>query len=106
MTTTANAKTIKIIEPHNETGWITAVIQGRWVQAKVYDLPSTFGVRNGRVSKLAIGKTDKWDCELRFFDQMAYNYDRGLDFHNKDELPPDVLDAIVAELEMLPKRCA
>ena len=95
---------MQILEPHDEHNWITAVIQGRWVQAKVYDIPSTFGVGHGRVSKLAIGKTDKRDPERRFFDQMAYNYDRGLDFHNVDELPPVLLAAIVEELEALPNR--
>lgn len=51
---------MKIIKPHNQTGWITAIIEDHWVQAKVYDSPSTFGVNNGRVSKIAIGKTDNW----------------------------------------------
>lgn len=90
---------MKILEPHNEYGWITAIIEGRWVQAKVYNEPSTYGIYNGRVSKLAIGKTDKRDERKNFFDQMAYNYDRGLDFNR---IPKKLLDKIVAELEKLP----
>lgn len=89
-----------ILEPHDESGWITAVIAGRWVQAKVYDEPSTYGVFNGRVSKLAIGKTDTRNPYSNFFEQLDYNYDRGLDF---DKLPEGVLAKVVAELEALPK---
>ncbi len=90
-----------IIKPHDYTGWITAIIQGRWVQAKVYDEPSTFGINNGRVSKLAVGKTRTRDSSRDFFDQMCYNYDRGLDF---DRSSPGLINKIVAELEKLPLR--
>jgi len=91
---------MKIIKPHDVYGWITAEVCGRWVQAKVYDTPSTFGINGGRVSKLVISKTAKHDGRRNFFDQMTYNYDRGLDF---DNLPKGLLDKIVAELETLPK---
>jgi len=90
---------MQIITPHKSTGWITVVISGRWAQAKVYDNPSTFGINNGRVSKLCIGKTEIRDNNSNFFDQMDYNYDRRLDF---DNLPEGVLTRIVAELEKLP----
>ena len=90
---------MKILEAYDRVGWITAEINGRWVQAKVYDEPSTCGINNGRVSKLAIGKTATRDANKPFFDQMAYNYDRGLDF---DKLPVGVLNDILAELETLP----
>lgn len=82
----------------DKDGWVTAVICGRWCQAKVYDLPSTFGINNGRVSKLSIGKTNRRICNENFFDQMAFHYDRGLDF---DDLEDGVLDSIVEELESL-----
>ena len=91
---------MKVLSKHSSTGWITAIIEGRWVQAKVYDEPSTFGINNGRVSKLAVGKTDKRDHMSNFFDQMDFNYDRGLDF---DSLPKGLLYKIVDELEALPK---
>ena len=87
-----------IIKPRSMAGWITAVIDGRWVQAKVYDEPSTFGIKNGRVSKCVIGKTATRNENKDFFEQMDYNYDRGLDY---DNLPPGVLDRVVAELEAL-----
>lgn len=94
---------MQIIEPHNDTGWITAVIEGRWVCAKVYDEPSVYGINEGRVSKLSIAKTDTRDPTRNFFDQMDYNYDRGLDFKRRT-LPVAVLRKIVASLEALPKQ--
>lgn len=90
---------MKIIKKHDETRWITAIIDGRYVQAQVFDEPSSYGINDGRVSKLTIGKTSKRDPNRNYFDQMAYNYDRGLDF---DNLPDGVLDKVVAELEALP----
>ena len=91
---------IQILEPHSQTGWITAIIEGRWVLAKVYDEPSTYGINNGRVSKLAISKTDKRDPTKAYFPQICFNYDRGLDF---DNAPAGLVDKVVAELEKLPK---
>lgn len=95
---------MKILEPHDRTGWITCVIDGHWVQAKVYDNPSTFGVGGfGRVSKLAILHNSSQDTTRNFFDQCCYNYDRGLDF---DKAPPGLVSKVVAELEKLPKVCS
>lgn len=94
---------MQILEAHDQSGWITAIIEGRWVQAKVYDEPSMYGINEGRVSKLSIGKTDTCDPTRNFFDQMDYNYDRGLDFKRRT-LPVAVLRKIVASLEALPKR--
>lgn len=76
--------------------WITAVVDGRWVQAKVYNEPSEYGVYEGRVSKLCIGKSDTRREDQPFFDQMAYNYDRDLDFC---DLPESVVRSIVNQLE-------
>jgi hypothetical protein len=96
------ACTMKVLKPHDPNGWITAVIKDRWVQAKVYDTGSINGINNGRVSKLCIGKTDQRDPNKNFFDQMDFNYDRGLDFSN---LSDDFIEEIVNELEKLPKLC-
>lgn len=93
---------MQVIDPHSKDLWITAIINGRWVQAKVYDEPSTYGINNGRVSKCFIGKTDTRDPNPNadFFSQMDFSYDRGLDFNN---LPDEILDSIISELEKLPK---
>ena len=84
-------------------GWITAIIDNRWCQGKVYDEPSTYGINNGRVSKLAIAKEGVAalgaHTGLDFFENLDFNYDRGLDFDNLGE---GTLDSIVAQLEALP----
>lgn len=91
---------MKILQAHDQTGWVTALIEGRWVQAKVYDEPSDYGINGGRVSKLVISKTATRNPNKVFFDQMCFNYDRGLDF---DEAPEGMVEKVVAALETLPK---
>lgn len=85
-------------------GWITAIIENRWCQAKVYDESSSYGINNGRVSKLAVAKEGiaalGAGTGLPYFDNLDFNYDRGLDF---DNLKDGVLDRIVNQLEALPK---
>jgi len=88
-----------IIDEHDKHGWITCYVAGRWVQAKVFSEGSTYGINNGRVSKLSISKNNKRDAGKPFHPQMDYNYDRGLEF---DNLPDGMLDKIVQELEALP----
>lgn len=96
---------MKILDDDRATsGWITAIIDGRWCQAKVYDEPSVYGINNGRVSKLAVAKKGITSLGastgLNFFENIDYNYDRGIDF---DNLEDGVLDRIVAKFEALPK---
>lgn len=91
---------MKILENDKNTGWVTAIIEDRWVMAKVYDEPSDFGINCGRVSKLTIGKTNSRNANKNFFDQMCYNYDRGLDF---DDTPKGLVEKIVSSLETLEK---
>ena len=74
--------------------WLTAVINGHWVQAKLYKDPSSYGVNDGRVSKLSIGKADYRINNKNFFDQMCYHYDRGLDFDKSDKYGVDVDDIV------------
>lgn len=93
----------RVINEHSYAGWITLVVEGRLVEAKVYDEPSIFGVNDGRVSKIAIGKTDSRDYNADYFDQMSYNYDRGLDFHDLETLSEEKLSAILEILENLPQ---
>lgn len=98
---------MEILKAHDQSGWITARINGRWCQAKVYDEPSTYGINGGRVSKLCIAKDGVAELGvhtgLNFFDNIDFNYDRGLDF---DNLPDGVLPAVIAALETLPKKHA
>lgn len=90
-----------ILEPHDiDTNWITAIIEDRYVVAKVFDEPSTYGINGGRISKLAILKTSTRDCSADWVSQVDYNYDRGLDFSN---ISNELLFKIIDELESLPK---
>lgn len=63
---------------------------------------STFGFNNGRVSKLAIGKTYQIFRDRNFFDQVCFHYDRGFDFCNENELSADLFASIINVLENLP----
>jgi hypothetical protein len=73
-------------EAEGSGDWVTAVICDRWVQAKVFNLESTYGVYNGRVSKIAIAKQGVSglgsETGLDFFENVDFNWDRGLDFCN------------------------
>lgn len=91
---------MKIIEAHDNTRWITAIICGRWVQAKVYDEPSIHGINDGRISKLIVGKSDQCKLYQNFHNQMCFSYDRGISF---DNAPDGLINSIVYELEQLPK---
>jgi hypothetical protein len=96
-----DTKEFKILKPHDEYGWVTALICGRWVQAKVFDRPSSFGINSGRISKLVISKTDSYNSNRDFLSQMDFNYDRGLDFN---KINNGLLETIILTLESLPKR--
>ena len=84
-------------------GWVTAVIHGRWVQAKVYDEPSHYGVRECRVSKLGIAIDANAPKAGAYDDSIVYSFDRGLDFHHVDKLPADLLGKILDALNAMPK---
>lgn len=90
-----------IDDDRKDSGYITAIIEGKWVRAKVYDEPSTYGVNNCRVSKIAISKTASRDKNKPFNEQMAYHYDRGLDFDKLKNKP--LLIKILNVLNNLPK---
>ena len=62
-----------------DTNWVTGIYKDKWFQAKVFATPSTFGIKNGRVSKLCISTSDKW----MGMDHMLFNYDRGMDINHK-----------------------
>jgi len=71
-------------------------------QAKVYDEKSSFGINNGRVSKLMVWKNDlgRKDSDR---DTIA-NYERGWDIQPKDRLSKKVLKRIIDGLEDTPKQ--
>lgn len=95
------SKTIQIVmkDSRHIDNIIICVIAGRYIQAKVYDKPSKYGINKGRVSKLTISKNMMIDSERSIIEQTDYIYDREV-LHNSlvDE---DVL-VVVEALEKLP----
>lgn len=62
----------------SDGNWVTGLVDGHWFQAKVFANPSEYGIKDGRVSKLVISKTNVWPGFYR--EKLLFNYDRGLDF--------------------------
>ncbi|GIC82308.1 hypothetical protein FMO003_25890 [Moritella sp. F3] len=91
---------MEIIEPHDESLWITAIIEGRWVNALVLNSPGIDCINNGRVSQCTVAKKRFRDWSKSYRDEMGYCYNRGLNF---DDLPKGLLDGIIGRLETLPQ---
>ena len=64
----------------------TGTIDGCEFQAKVYDLPSNFGINEGRVSKLLLRSTDGSPFAA---------YDRGWDILPRTQEQLDMLQAVL-----------
>lgn len=62
--------------------WVEGVVDGHWFQAKVFTEPSEYGINDGRISKLCVSKSDKW--EGFYPSKILFNYDRGLDLGRPD----------------------
>lgn len=69
-----------------KNGWVSGKYFDLEFEAKIYDEPSTYGINEGRISKLAIRKDGK----------EIYAYDRGLDHSEMDDL--EILE-FITELE-------
>lgn len=87
-----SAREIKITEPWADNGWITGKIGQFVFTAKVFGLPSKFGIDGGRVSKLEIKKGTT----------PVVNYDRGWDIEPESDEAREILRAVVEYLETLP----
>ena len=84
------------------SNWIDGNIDGFRFQALVFDEPSTYGINNGRISKLTI-----WDEIQRFlkkdiFKASIVNYDRGWDIQPLNVNDKETLRATIEYLENLP----
>lgn len=86
------ARKIKITKPWADNGWITGKIGQFVFTAKVFGLPSKFGIDGGRVSKLEIKKGTT----------PVVNYDRGWDIEPESDEAREILRAVVEYLETLP----
>ena len=65
-----------------EMNWVIGTLEHRGktynFQAKIFAEPSSFGINDGRISKLSILNGKKWRSDTEIF-----NYDRGYDFGKK-----------------------
>ena len=84
---------LRIVEDKEDGQWKKGTVGPYIFWAKVYDLPSKYGIHEGNISKL--------DLRLAATDQIVANYDRGWDILPDDETDPNaenirmVIDAIV-----------
>ena len=76
-------------------GWLFGTIDGLSFQAKVCDDRSGFGIDNGRVIKLSV--TDSTGSEV-------IAYERGWETYPGTPEDEDLLDALVAFLDNIPKQ--
>lgn len=88
---------MKILEQRDN--WIEAVIADHWIQAKVFDEPSRYGINGGRISKLFIARNNHIDQNMPFHSQMIFVYERELDL---DDAPACLVQTVVDALEKLP----
>jgi hypothetical protein len=71
---------IKLTYFPKDNNWVEGVIDDKPFWAKLYDVPSCYGIDEGRVSKLKVG--EGWEV----------NYDRGWDCGEDDEMVPELVD--------------
>lgn len=84
-----------------DSNWVSGTVGHYTFEAKLFDDPSTYGIKNGRVSKLSI--YDRSKIKDSFFDGCIVNYDRGWDIRPKKEDKP-YYNAVMALLETAPRR--
>lgn len=84
--------------------WVSAVVNdGEYlVSSKLFDVGSTFGINDGRVSKLSIREAAK-TSDVDWFDGCIVNYDRGWDIEPESEKDIEVFEAVLKFLENAPK---
>ncbi len=86
-----------------DSNWVKGAVDKYTFEAKLFDDGSTYGINNGRVSKLSIYDEAK-RLELHdFFKSCIVNYDRGWDIKPKKEDKP-YFNAVMAALEACPRR--
>lgn len=88
---------------NDSSNWVDGVVGKYHFQAKLFDTPSTFGIENGRVSKLSIWDQKVRKEKLNFLKACVVNYDRGWDKKPNKKVTP-YFDAVMTLLEAAPKR--
>lgn len=92
---------MEILDKFGASFWIVALINGRWVKAKLYDKPSNRNLNNDRIRTLLISSNASYNPEIPVSEQMCYHYCEGQCV--KNELHPDQLKGIIRELETIPR---
>jgi hypothetical protein len=100
--------TLRVTEQKPDDAWVEGVFfhplypEGCWFLAMVFNEPSEYGYKKGRVSKLDIMPVPKRVYGMHYDNQLAYAYDRHNRRRDKTGFPQTVVRALVKELDALP----
>jgi hypothetical protein len=86
-----------------DSNWVSGTVGEYTFEAKLFDDPSTYGINNGRISKLSIYNDQKRIENRDFFAACIVNYDRGWDIKPTKESRP-YYKAVLKLLELTPRR--
>lgn len=86
-----------------DSNWVSGKVGEYTFEAKLFDDASTYGINNGRISKLSIYNNDERMAKNDFFASCIINYDRGWDIKATTATRP-ILKAVIALLESTPRR--
>ena len=87
----------------NESNWVKGEIGKYTFSAKLFNEGSTYGINDGRVSKLSIYDEKVRREKSNFFASCIVNYDRGWDIEPSEE-NMEVFEAVMELLENSPER--
>lgn len=82
--------------------WVNGKVGQYEFEAKLFDEGSSFGINDGRVSKLSIYDEKVRQEKMNFFAACIVNYDRGWDIKPKKE-HKEYFNAVMELLENAPK---
>lgn len=88
---------------NTESNWVDGVVGKYKFQAKLFDEGSSYGINDGRVSKLSIWDEEVRQRESNFFNACIINYDRGWDIEPTSQ-NEEYYKAVMDLLENSPKR--
>lgn len=83
--------------------WVHGKVDKYDFEAKLFDEGSTFGINNGRVSKLSIFDNVIRHEKRDFFRSCIVNYDRGWDIEPENQDHYEVFMSVMEFLENAPK---
>ena len=90
-----------------ESNWVQGTVEGDGrkftFEAKLFDNGSEFGIKEGRVSKLAVSDPVVREQTKNYGESCVVEYDRGWGMRPKKEIKP-YFNAIMELLENSPKR--